>query len=187
VSSSNDPGDELIDRVIEEFRSPVPMRRSQVDDIMGVVRADARRRMRRRVWAWGGGVTAVIGTAAALLLVLPRTAHAPGRSVASLSPVATAEAVVQPTVEFALRAAAARQVAVVGDFNHWDVHATPLARPSVNGEWRAAVRLAPGRHVYAFVVDGVRWVPDPAAPRAVDNDFGPPNSVLTVPPIHGAT
>jgi 1,4-alpha-glucan branching enzyme len=75
---------------------------------------------------------------------------------------------------------------VVGDFNHWDVHATPLRRPAAGGQWHAAVKLTPGRHVYAFVVDG-RWVPDPAAPRAVDDDFGSPNSVLTVLPVRGST
>jgi 1,4-alpha-glucan branching enzyme len=90
-------------------------------------------------------------------------------------------------VDFDLNVATAKRVSVVGDFNHWDVQATPLQRPAAGGEWHAAVRLPPGRHVYAFVVDGVRWVADPAAPRAVDNDFGPPNSVLTVVPARGST
>lgn len=174
-------GDELIDRVVDELRSPVPMRADQVDHIMAVVRADRRARARRRVWAWGGGVAAVVGTAAALLLVMPRTAHAPGRALAPVT------AVGEPNVEFALHAGQAREVVVVGDFNHWDVHATPLARPTGTGDWRTAVRLPPGRHVYAFVVDGTHWVPDPSAPRAVDNDFGAPNSVVMVPPTHGAT
>ncbi len=40
--------------------------------------------------------------------------------------------------------------------------------------------LAPGRYQYAFVVDGRRFVADPAAPRAVDDDFGQPSSVVTV-------
>jgi Glycogen recognition site of AMP-activated protein kinase len=180
-------GDELIDHVVDELRSPVPMRADQVDRIMAVVRADGRARARRRVWAWGGGVAAVVGTAAALLLVMPRTAHAPGRAVAPVTPVAPVAALGEPTVEFALLAGTAREVVVVGDFNHWDVHATPLVRPSGNGEWHTAVRLAPGRHVYAFVVDGTRWVPDPSAPRAIDDDFGAPNSVVMVPPTHGAT
>jgi 1,4-alpha-glucan branching enzyme len=83
-------------------------------------------------------------------------------------------------VQFALPMAA-REVVVVGDFNHWDTHATPLSR-TPSGTWRATVRLTPGAHVYSFVVDGTRWVPDPAAPLAPGTDFGAPNSLVTVPP-----
>jgi hypothetical protein len=42
------------------------------------------------------------------------------------------------------------------------------------------VPLAPGRHLYAFVVDGTRWTPDPNAPLAPGDDFGAPNSVIMV-------
>jgi hypothetical protein len=41
------------------------------------------------------------------------------------------------------------------------------------------VPLEPGRHEYAFVVDGERWLADPAAPTT-GGDFGTPNSVVTV-------
>jgi hypothetical protein len=169
--------DDLIERVAAELRTPVVLTDAQVDRIMASVRAEAAgiRHRRRGPWVWGG--MASVAAAAGLLLMLPRTALTPVR------PVAPAGA----TVEFALNAATARQVTVVGDFNHWDVHATPLRRPATGGRWKAAVPLTPGRHVYAFVVDGVQWVPDPAAPRAVDDDFGSPNSVLTVLPVHGAT
>jgi len=42
------------------------------------------------------------------------------------------------------------------------------------------VPLAPGRYGYAFVLDGRRFVADPAAPRALGDDFGAPTSVVTV-------
>lgn len=184
--------DEIIDRVIARLRQPVVISDAQVDRIMALVEAEApreatvvsiaSRRRRRHYWAWGGGVAAVAATAAALLLMLPRTAHAPGRPGAAEMRAAGAA-----TVDFALNVATAERVSVVGDFNHWDVRATPLERPATGGRWHAAVRLAPGRHVYAFVVDGKQWVPDPAAPRAVDDDFGSPNSVLTVLPLRGST
>jgi hypothetical protein len=67
----------------------------------------------------------------------------------------------------------------VGDFNHWDPAATPLARTG-GAAWATAVRLQPGRHVYAYLVDGARWVVDPSAARSQDDDFGTPNSVITV-------
>jgi 1,4-alpha-glucan branching enzyme len=84
-------------------------------------------------------------------------------------------------VQFALPVPAAHEVVVVGDFNHWDTHATPLRR-TPNGTWQTTVRLKPGAHVYSFVVDGTRWVPDPAAPLAPGSDFGAPNSLVTVAP-----
>jgi 1,4-alpha-glucan branching enzyme len=54
-------------------------------------------------------------------------------------------------------------------------------RPTADGAvWSVTVPLTPGRHEYAFVVDGTDWVPDPAAPPAPGADFGEPNSVVTV-------
>jgi hypothetical protein len=34
--------------------------------------------------------------------------------------------------------------------------------------------------VYAFVVNGERWLADPRAPQAADADFGRPGSVIIV-------
>ncbi|MFN2570245.1 MAG: isoamylase early set domain-containing protein [Gemmatimonadales bacterium] len=82
-------------------------------------------------------------------------------------------------VRFALTAPGAHQVSVAGTFNQWDAHATPLVRSGPNGLWTATITLPAGQHQYAFVVDGERWVPDPAAP-AVDDGFGRRNSVLTL-------
>jgi len=48
------------------------------------------------------------------------------------------------------------------------------------GLWVVTVPLPPGRYRYAFLVDGTTWVPDPDAPRTIDDDFGRPNSVLTI-------
>jgi hypothetical protein len=42
------------------------------------------------------------------------------------------------------------------------------------------IPLRPGRYRYTFVVDGTRWSRDPAAPRALEDDFGTPTSVITV-------
>jgi hypothetical protein len=66
----------------------------------------------------------------------------------------------------------------VGSFNEWNPVATPLARDA-SGKWVVAVQLPRGRHVYAFVVDG-DVTADPDAPRAADDDFGSPNSVVLV-------
>ena len=152
--------DELIERVSAELQRPVSLSPDVSARIMAAVTP----------LAWRGRWAAsAVGLAAAAAVVF---ALSPRRH--------------QPTiVVFSLPDTTAHQVAVVGDFNHWDVHATPLAKPKGHG-WRIAVPLSPGRHVYAFVVDGTRWVLDPAAPKALDDDYGTPNSVVTVVP-GGAT
>jgi len=72
----------------------------------------------------------------------------------------------------------ARTLSVVGDFNDWNVAASPMAR---EGElWSVSLPVTPGRHVYAFVVNGTEWIADPRAPRAADADFGRPGSVIIV-------
>jgi hypothetical protein len=41
------------------------------------------------------------------------------------------------------------------------------------------VALTPGRHEYAFIVNGTRWVADPLAVKTSD-DFGTESSVIRV-------
>jgi hypothetical protein len=84
-------------------------------------------------------------------------------------------------VQFVLFAPSASSVALVGDFNDWDPSATQLV-PSEDrsGAWQVALPLSPGRHEYAFVIDGTEWRPDPAAPAGSDPEFGTPNSIVTV-------
>jgi 1,4-alpha-glucan branching enzyme len=83
-------------------------------------------------------------------------------------------------IQFVFVAPKATSVSLVGDFNGWDVARTPLQPADGSGMWSVTLPLPPGRHRYAFVVDGTRWTLDPAAPRAVEDDFGSPNSVVTV-------
>jgi len=113
---------------------------------------------------------------------LTAVAVAVGRLAARLSvepPVtrATVE-LIQPT-QFVLVVPKAASVAVVGDFNDWNVSATPLLHADGDGVWWVTVPLAPGRYRYSFVVDGKTWVSDPEAPGAPD-EFGRPNSVVTI-------
>jgi len=79
-------------------------------------------------------------------------------------------------VPFTLTAPQASKVAVVGDFNDWKP--TPLVKNGT-GSWETRLRLAPGQYNYVFMVDG-KLVPDPAAPKVAVDDFGSPNSVVTV-------
>ena len=119
------------------------------------------RRLRLRPWTLVPAFAA--GAALALLLSTP----APTRAPAAV------------TVRFVLFAPEAQQVALAGTFNQWDPAATPLVRTGAPGVWTATLTLPAGQHQYAFVLDGARWVADPAAP-AVDDGFGRRNSVLSL-------
>jgi AMP-activated protein kinase-like protein len=79
--------------------------------------------------------------------------------------------------QFVLQSPAASSVSLVGDFNDWK--GTPMMRDA-SGAWTATIAIAPGRHVYAYMIDGKQWTLDPRAPRATDSDFGMPGSVVIV-------
>jgi hypothetical protein len=81
-------------------------------------------------------------------------------------------------LQFVLVAPQAASVALVGDFNDWDPARAPMQ--TAHGVWATAIRLAPGRYRYAFLVNGVEWRADPSAPAAKDDEFGTPSSVVTV-------
>ena len=83
-------------------------------------------------------------------------------------------------VHFVLVAPKATRVALVGEFNGWDATATPMRSVRSGGLWLVALPLPPGRHVYAFVIDGSTWMPDPEAPLAPEDGFGKRNSVVVV-------
>lgn len=88
-----------------------------------------------------------------------------------------ARAVAVPLV---FEASDARTVSIVGDFNRWDATASPMKRFGPDGPWTATILAKPGRHIYAFLVDGSTLVADPRAPRVRDLDYGGEASVLMV-------
>jgi 1,4-alpha-glucan branching enzyme len=85
-------------------------------------------------------------------------------------------------VRFELVAPDAERVALAGSFNAWNDRATPFVRNAASGMWTVTLALPPGEHQYLFVVDGNRWIPDPAAHAQVQDEFGQTNSVLVVGP-----
>jgi hypothetical protein len=105
-------------------------------------------------------------------------AGVPMTQVAGLTNRESQEAPV--SVQFVLEAQRATRVALVGDFNAWDEASMPLVRDSVTGVWSTVVKVIPGRHVYAFVVDGEQWTLDPRAPKTRDADYGTEQSVIVV-------
>ena len=188
---SIDPQVALIAR---ELRRPVTLGSEVRARILAQVRAEPLP-VRRRGWAWlveprtiNRAPLATLAAAAGLVgigIAAGLYANRDGRksaeppSVAVASPQLPVHDTVQ-VVKFVLLAPQASQVALVGDFNQWNSRATPMVREAGQKTWTVTVPLPPGRHVYAFVVNGANWVTDPHAPLAPDDGFGSPNSVVLV-------
>lgn len=176
--------DPAIARVVAYARVPAQVRADFADRVLAEIRAGAlaavpvrrsRDRRQARHLALAAGLAALMVGSAWIGRV---TAPTPGAAPATL---AAAPAIADGSVvRFVIEAPGAATVALVGDFNAWNVGATPLEATEHEGIWTVTVPLPAGRHEYAFVVDGVRWMPDPNAPRAGTADFGPANSVVTV-------
>ena len=185
TGSADDP---LIARIAEALRRPRAVRPGFEARVMAAVRA-APPRLPARAWAWLRephvlAVSPLAGAAAAAVLAgiviagawsATRLARAGGGAERAAAPTAGTAAVVR----FVLAAPRARTVSLAGDFDGWDRSRLPMRREAA-GIWTVDVPLAPGRYDYAFVVDGGRFVADPAAPPAVGDDFGRPTSVVTV-------
>jgi hypothetical protein len=169
--NGSDPQHDFLDRVAARLRRPVTLSDRVEREVLQRIRAepargpDYRSRARRPLaaLALAAGIVAVFG----LGVLVGRRSLVPAPGLET-----------RP-VEFVLRTAADSAVALVGDFNDWDPRATPL-RPTADSLWSVVVPLRPGRYHYTFVVDGTRWSRDPSAPRALEDDFGTPTSVITV-------
>lgn len=72
----------------------------------------------------------------------------------------------------------AASVLLAADFTQWQEGAIPMQHNG-DGEWHAAVALAPGTYRYRFIVDGV-WMDDPACTSRVANPYGAQDAVCEV-------
>ncbi|MFV0291560.1 MAG: isoamylase early set domain-containing protein [Mangrovibacterium sp.] len=73
----------------------------------------------------------------------------------------------------------AGSVSVVGDFNNWDIIATPMS-PLKNGEYSAIVELDQNNtYAFRYYIDG-EWYNEPEADGQAANEFGSENSLVIV-------
>lgn len=162
-----DREDDIVERVVRQLRQPVSIDPALDARVMDEIAADAapiaqprpRFLLRHSRWPWLAAA-AVLG---ALLIARPWNGNESGGS---------------NPFQFVLVAPRATSVALVGDFNDWDPARAPMQ--TAEGVWATTIPLAPGRYRYAFLVNGVEWRADPDAPRARDDEFGTPSSVITV-------
>ena len=74
---------------------------------------------------------------------------------------------------------AEKEIAVVGDFNEWDVKANKMARK--NGGWETEIRFTPETETkFRYFIDGKRWANDDNADGYLPNAYGTEDSVLKV-------
>ena len=177
-----EPMDDVIERIARHLRRPVQVDPALDGRVMGEISAlppPGGAAAVGKAWRWLrrprqftltplGGLAAAAALAAAVLL--SRT------EATSLAPPQVGSRAFQ----FVLVAPHAAHVSLVGDFNDWDATRTPMRRTGGDALWTVVVPLEPGRYHYAFFVDGSRWLADPSAPVARDDDYGTPSSVLTV-------
>ena len=180
--------------IIAEARRPVVIDPAARDRLMEALKSENAPHRRSAVLGWileprrmAIPPLATLAAAAGLVgigiisgLLLGRDGRAPTEQLPAVAANAQLPDSLTPRViKFVLVAPQAAKVALVGDFNGWDADATPAERQS-DGSWTTFVQLFPGRHVYAFVLDGKIFMNDPAAPIAPDDGFGQKNSVVVV-------
>ena len=200
-----DMRDDLVERVVEELRTLPATDEGAVGRIVAAAAAAdvpvdpgrsrataALRWWRSRVpLAAAAGIALAAGLAGFVVGDVARREAVPSVAavgdpapeslrLASATPGALGATPAAVPTQFVLDAPRATRVALVGNFNGWDEAATPLIRDPSSGIWTTTVSLAPGRHVYAFVVDGRSLTLDPRAPTAQDPEFGTPSSVVLV-------
>jgi Glycogen recognition site of AMP-activated protein kinase len=86
--------------------------------------------------------------------------------------------ILEPNYTFHLKGySSARKVYLAGDFNNWDPAA--LLMKKQEGGWVFPVHLAPGKHLYKFIVDG-EWILDPDNKLWEENEHHTGNSVIWI-------
>jgi len=75
----------------------------------------------------------------------------------------------------------AKKVTLVGDFNNWDTHATPMKKQK-DGSFSVSINLEKGReYQFRYLIDGKTWENDWVADKYVATVYGgAENSVVVV-------
>ena len=117
----------------------------------------------------------------ALVLIVPAILAGCGAQMPGMDPsLGSGPEVTEGGVIFTYLDTKAERVNIVGDFNNWSMTADPMYDREGKGEWTIRLPLEPGRYEYKFLVDGSKWIPDPANSSTIDDGFGWLNSIVVV-------
>ncbi|MEP6858277.1 MAG: isoamylase early set domain-containing protein [Gemmatimonadales bacterium] len=185
---------EFAEQIAARLRAPEHVQPSFEKRLMEKVHAEAGLHLpasgsSRRSWWRSERVFRVapltgLALAAGISLIIGVAGIAIGSRISALSLVAnraaaTAQRDTVQVVRFVFVDTGATRVELVGDFNEWAKGSTELKPSGAPGVWAVSVPLSPGRHEYAFIINGSRWVADPLAVKSSD-DFGTESSVIRV-------
>jgi Glycogen recognition site of AMP-activated protein kinase len=184
----------LIERMAAALRSPERLDPSFEDRLMAKVRVEGRANSAEtRTWwrkprvvrfapltgvALAAGISAFLvlsGIAIGSRISLRSSGQTSAPTVADVH----ARTDTVQVVRFVFVDQRAKTIELVGDFNAWTKGATKLAPSGAPGVWAVSIPLAPGRHEYAFIINGIKWSTDPLAIRSSD-DFDTESSVIHV-------
>lgn len=193
--SAVDKNDAFVERVAARLRTPEHVHPSFEKRVMEKVLAEGtalypKRPLSGSWWrtervfrltpltglALAAGIAAVIAVSSVAV-----GARISARSQGTSRAAASVRADTVQLVRFVFVDPRAERVELVGDFNEWARGSTQLKRSGAPGVWAVSVPLSPGRHEYAFIINGSRWVADPLAVKSSD-DFGTESSVIRVGP-----
>ena len=74
----------------------------------------------------------------------------------------------------------ARNESIVGDFNAWNIYASPMKKLK-SGDFAITLELKPGKeYQFRYLIDDNRWENDWNADKYVKGPFGSDNSVIYV-------
>jgi hypothetical protein len=177
---------EFIANVAGPLRAPESLDPTFEQRLMSAVHAEVRSRALGKPFPWwrrGRTVRlsplAMLAMAASLVGIFVAGAGAAllTRRPEIVRPLSISREDTVRVVRFIFVDSAARSVSIVGDFNRWTKGATQLLPTGHRGTWVVSVPLTLGRHEYAFIIDGTRWVADPFA-ITLHDDFGTESSVV---------
>jgi len=199
-TSEQDP---MLRRAIDELRALPPVDQDAIRRVVAAAAAarlapadepvfiDARRGRSIRIWSAVGlaAAAAIMGFVArgawtsrsanrATIAAAPTTSVAVGAPLRSASSSAAESAPILQ--QFVFNDGRAHRVAVVGDFNNWNPANAKMTRTPDGASWSTIIPIAPGRHIYGFMVDDSIFVLDPRAPKMRDADLGTEGSVVIV-------
>lgn len=100
--------------------------------------------------------------------VLPQTAR--------INAIQVKEEPAERNTSFFISAPKAKDVYIVGDFNHWKINDASRLSRLEDGRWEKKYTLTPGKYRYKFVVDG-EWVLDSLNQEKEQNPYGTFDSV----------
>ncbi|MBI5144029.1 MAG: AAA family ATPase, partial [Candidatus Omnitrophica bacterium] len=99
------------------------------------------------------------------------------KAMAAVAQETSALSAASTETRFAINAPNAKEVYLVGDFNHWKINDDSRLLRHDDGRWEKALALPPGKYRYKFVVDG-EWLLDSANPEKEQNPFGTFDSIM---------